>query len=134
MIVVAVLAERDRIAVTTEVEIESAGIDDMMMIGIGTGTAITEATITAHEIEITDGDDLNRETPTSGDLLWTGGTTSAEMTSAGTTSGGTTSAEVANAVIVDPTAPIHQLSAGEILIVAQTEKTTTAGIELRPLI
>ena len=124
MIVVAVLAERDRIAVTTKVEIESAGIDDMMMIGTGTGTAITEATGTTHGIEITDGDDLSRVTPTSGDLLWTGATTSAE----------TTSAEVVSAVIVGPTAPTHQMSAGEILNVAETEKTTTAGIELRPLI
>lgn len=134
VIAVAVLAERDRIAVTTEAKIESAGIDDMMMIGTGTGTAITEATTTAHGIGITDGDDLNRETPTSGDLLWTAATTSAGMTSAGMTSGGTTNAEVASAVAVGPTAPTHQLNAGEILNVAETEKATIAGIELRPLI
>jgi len=108
VIVVAVHAEQGTIAVTTEIEIGSIDIVDIMM--TGGRTAITEAGAITHRIEITDGDDLPHGTAD------------------------TTSAEAANTVIVGQITPTHQLIAGEILNVAKTENIPTAGTDLQPLI
>jgi hypothetical protein len=113
VIVVAVRAERDVIAVIA------------VMTGIERGSAnlaITEATV---------GVDLGRVILTSGNLQCAGTRTN---TRARTSADTATSADTTTAAIVVKTAPTPHLSPGEILNVAETEKTTTADTDLRPLI